>query len=537
MASTFVTGVAGGLAAARWPRPKSISRPRRCGARCLRRSRVALGLAALLLVVRHRPRHERRQGEPLRRAAGRGDPPARRLRAGRVPRAPARLAARALRSRRRRRGPGCASCSCRAGRTSARSSSAMALVLGFFFLQKDLGPALVLSCVVMALYAMARGRGGVRLRRFCHARSQASPSPTGSDIRPRSASAWRSGSIRGTTACPAATRSRMDCGRCRPDAIWGSGPGLGSPQSIPAGHTDFVLAAIGEELGFVGVAVVVALYAHPELALPPRRGACAGRLHGAARHRCGAGARRPGVRHRQRRARARAPVRSRDAVSQLRAVVDAGKLARRRRRARRGETARPGPQAPQSPAPDAGRRARRRSPWPSSRARRGCRSCRPTALPPPPASASRPTAATGSSTTRGWSPRRDRSSAARSTTATAWCWRRAGRRRSRRSTAAYGKAGLTRAQACGASDTRCYPLGGMLFSVLGDWDRQTNWAARNCLVPRARQRRSPEGLRRSPARRRRHQSHGRARTSARSSATTASCCRSCGTGSRPARPK
>ena len=44
-------------------------------------------------------------------------------------------------------------------------------------------------------------------------------------------------------------------------SIWGSGPGLGSPQSIPAGHTDFVLAAIGEELGFVGVVVVVALYA------------------------------------------------------------------------------------------------------------------------------------------------------------------------------------------------------------------------------------------------------------------------------------
>jgi cell division protein FtsI/penicillin-binding protein 2 len=44
-------------------------------------------------------------------------------------------------------------------------------------------------------------------------------------------------------------------------SIWGTGPGLGSSQSIPAGHTDFVLAAIGEELGFVGVAVIVGLYA------------------------------------------------------------------------------------------------------------------------------------------------------------------------------------------------------------------------------------------------------------------------------------
>ena len=36
----------------------------------------------------------------------------------------------------------------------------MLIVLGFFFLQKDLGPALVLTCVVLALYAIARGRSG-----------------------------------------------------------------------------------------------------------------------------------------------------------------------------------------------------------------------------------------------------------------------------------------------------------------------------------------------------------------------------------------
>jgi len=35
----------------------------------------------------------------------------------------------------------------------------MSLVLGFFFLQKDLGPALVLSCMFLALYGMARARG------------------------------------------------------------------------------------------------------------------------------------------------------------------------------------------------------------------------------------------------------------------------------------------------------------------------------------------------------------------------------------------
>ena len=59
-----------------------------------------------------------------------------------------------------------------------------------------------------------------------------------------------------------------------------------------------------------------------------------------------------------------------------------------------------------------------------------------------------------------------------------------------------------------------------LFSVLGDWDRQTNWGARNCLVPGARQRRQAQRLRRPPARRRASSTRGPARTSGRSSATT-----------------
>jgi hypothetical protein len=43
-------------------------------------------------------------------------------------------------------------------------------------------------------------------------------------------------------------------------ASWGAGPGLGDPQLIPAGHTDFVLASVGEELGFIGLLAVVTLY-------------------------------------------------------------------------------------------------------------------------------------------------------------------------------------------------------------------------------------------------------------------------------------
>jgi cell division protein FtsW (lipid II flippase) len=43
--------------------------------------------------------------------------------------------------------------------------------------------------------------------------------------------------------------------------VLGTGPGLGDPQMIPAGHTDLILGALGEELGFAGIAAVLLLYA------------------------------------------------------------------------------------------------------------------------------------------------------------------------------------------------------------------------------------------------------------------------------------
>jgi hypothetical protein len=41
----------------------------------------------------------------------------------------------------------------------------------------------------------------------------------------------------------------------------GAGPGLGDPQHLRAGYTDLVLAALGEEMGFIGVMTVVVAYA------------------------------------------------------------------------------------------------------------------------------------------------------------------------------------------------------------------------------------------------------------------------------------
>jgi peptidoglycan glycosyltransferase len=42
--------------------------------------------------------------------------------------------------------------------------------------------------------------------------------------------------------------------------LYGTGPGLGSPQRIPDATTDFIFAAIGEELGLLGATAVVAAF-------------------------------------------------------------------------------------------------------------------------------------------------------------------------------------------------------------------------------------------------------------------------------------
>lgn len=44
-------------------------------------------------------------------------------------------------------------------------------------------------------------------------------------------------------------------------SLSGSGPGLGRPDLIPNASTDFIFAAVGEELGFAGSIAVLALYA------------------------------------------------------------------------------------------------------------------------------------------------------------------------------------------------------------------------------------------------------------------------------------
>ena len=135
----------------------------------------------------------------------------------------------------------------------------MGLVLLFFFLQKDLGPAMVLACVFLGLYIVARGRAtaaalgllalvggfaGGFLAGYPHTvaqRVQMWWSPWDNAVRGGDQIAhalWALGT----------------------GAIRGTGIGLGDPRLIPAGHTDLILSAVGEETGLIGLLALFALF-------------------------------------------------------------------------------------------------------------------------------------------------------------------------------------------------------------------------------------------------------------------------------------
>jgi len=137
---------------------------------------------------------------------------------------------------------------------------AVAMALGFFFLQKDLGPALLLSCVFLAVYAVARGRIGLAAAGFVllaagfYVGYRLNVSHTLAERVRMWQSPWDNAVAGGDQVA---------------QAIWaiatggpfGTGLGLGDVRYLPAGHTDLVLAAVGEELGAVGLLVVAFAYA------------------------------------------------------------------------------------------------------------------------------------------------------------------------------------------------------------------------------------------------------------------------------------
>jgi cell division protein FtsW (lipid II flippase) len=137
---------------------------------------------------------------------------------------------------------------------------AVGLILFFFFLQKDLGPALVLACLFLILFSVARARPGMAL---CGLVLVAGAFFVGYKLGyPRTV-----GQRIGMWIAPWDTWFRG--GDHLAQALWslsaggatGTGLGLGEPGLVPEAHTDMVMSAIGEQLGFCGLAAVAGLYA------------------------------------------------------------------------------------------------------------------------------------------------------------------------------------------------------------------------------------------------------------------------------------
>ena len=136
----------------------------------------------------------------------------------------------------------------------------IAAALLFFVLQKDLGPALFISCVFLATYAIARNRAGMAIVGLAiliagfYAGYKLNISATLAARVQMWQSAWDNTARGGDQIA---------------QAIWalsaggpfGTGLGRGDTRYLPAGHTDLVLAAIGEELGFAGLLTVAGLFA------------------------------------------------------------------------------------------------------------------------------------------------------------------------------------------------------------------------------------------------------------------------------------
>jgi len=136
---------------------------------------------------------------------------------------------------------------------------AVSVALAMFFVLKDLGPALVTGFLFLAMFAVARGRAGlaaigvVVLVAGVYIGYQAGTPHTVVERIHMWLSPWDN-DVRGGSQLAHSIWALSTGG------LYGSGPGLGDPAMIPAGHTDLVLPSIGEEWGFAGVTAVLLLF-------------------------------------------------------------------------------------------------------------------------------------------------------------------------------------------------------------------------------------------------------------------------------------
>ncbi len=135
-----------------------------------------------------------------------------------------------------------------------------AIPLAMFFVLKDLGPALITGFLFLSMYAIARDRAGLALLGVAILIGGVALGyhfGTPKTVVER-VSIWLSpwdNDVRGGDQLAHSLWAFSTGG------AWGSGPGLGDPAMIPAGHTDLVLPAIAEEWGLAGVAAIGLLFA------------------------------------------------------------------------------------------------------------------------------------------------------------------------------------------------------------------------------------------------------------------------------------
>jgi cell division protein FtsW (lipid II flippase) len=133
------------------------------------------------------------------------------------------------------------------------------LALVLFYLQKDLGPALFLCCVFLATYGVARGRVGMPIIGLAllilgfYVGYRLEISQTLAERVRMWQSPW-------DNAVPGGDQVTHALWALATGGPFGTGLGLGDTRYLPAGHTDLILAAIGEELGAAGLLLVAVLY-------------------------------------------------------------------------------------------------------------------------------------------------------------------------------------------------------------------------------------------------------------------------------------
>ncbi len=126
-----------------------------------------------------------------------------------------------------------------------------------FWFQKDLGPALLFSTVLLTLLYIASGRFSyVALGLVLLILGFAAADRVFAHVHTRIV-IWLDPWTHRETIGYQLVQALYALGS---GGVFGSGLDMGSPRLIPAVHTDFVIAAIGEELGLVGSLAVVTLF-------------------------------------------------------------------------------------------------------------------------------------------------------------------------------------------------------------------------------------------------------------------------------------